>query len=360
MAGGPAGLFLRRLIHPLYRRLETDVRPLRYLFAEITQRCNLACLHCGSDCGKKPMSNELSTEEWLGFFSYLKDNFDTKKLIVVVTGGEPLCHPRFGEIARGLFSNGLEWGMVTNGYSLNQKVLDALVKNRVKSVTVSLDGGRESHDWLRGRDGAYDRAVGAIRRLVDSPVPVLDVVTCVNPRNLGELPEVLDTLRELGIRQWRLFLIFPKGRARESGELMLGDGQIRELVAWIAETRRGLRGSGFTLEFSCEGYFPGPVDRRIRNEPYFCRAGICIGSVLADGAISACPNISRSLVQGNIRDDDFKVVWEERFDKFRDRSWMRAGPCVECGHWRRCLGNSMHLWDDETGRTVRCFHQILK
>ena len=47
------GVRLRRLLHPLYRRLETAVHPLRYLFLEVTSRCNLRCLHCGSDCGRE-------------------------------------------------------------------------------------------------------------------------------------------------------------------------------------------------------------------------------------------------------------------------------------------------------------------
>lgn len=82
---------LRGWLHPLYRSLETSAHLLRYLFIEITQRCNLNCLHCGSDCGRETRLNELTTDEWLAFFRYLPQHFDRRQLVLVVTGGEPFC-----------------------------------------------------------------------------------------------------------------------------------------------------------------------------------------------------------------------------------------------------------------------------
>ncbi len=357
MPPSPNALMLRRLVHPLYRRLETDVHPLRYLFAEITSSCNLNCRHCGSDCDRTPRAGELSTEEWLAFFDYLKDAFDVRKLMVVITGGEPFCHPRFENLIQRLRQNQLHWGMVTNGWMLDESRLELITGAQVASVTISLDGMEDSHDWLRGKQGSYQRALNAVKLVAEAPIPLSDVVTCVNPRNLDELDEVLESLIDAGAKAWRLFMIFPKGRARANDELALDDEGVRRLMAWIAARRVELAGEEFEVEFSCEGYFPRALDQKIRNEPYFCRAGISIGSVLADGAIGACPNVSRELVQGNVRTDDFKSVWDERFRPYRERAWMRKGECEECGEWRRCQGNSMHLWDEETGRTGKCYFE---
>ncbi len=349
----------RKLLHPLYRKLETSVHPLRYLFLEITQRCNLKCLHCGSDCDSKPRDNELSTEEWLEFFAYLRDHTDTGKLVLVVTGGEPLCHPRFARLVQGMGDCGLTWGMVTNGHALNETNVAKVVSGGISSVTVSLDGLQQSHDWLRGVEGSFARATAGIRRLAAAGLPFFDVVTCVNPRNLKELPDVQRVLADLGVRNWRLFSIFPKGRARENPELIMTPRQFSRMLDFIRQQRRELAGSDFSLSFSCEGYLPADLDRQVRDEPYFCRAGISIASVLCDGAISACPNISRSLVQGNIRTDDFVQVWDERFEPYRDRSWLRTGQCEQCGDWKRCLGNSMHLYDDEQGCTGVCTLELV-
>ena len=40
-----------------------------------------------------------------------------------------------------------------------------------------------------------------------------DVVTCVNKRNISELPQMYDLLKGMGLKQWRLFTIIPIGRA---------------------------------------------------------------------------------------------------------------------------------------------------
>ncbi|MBI5544481.1 MAG: radical SAM protein [Deltaproteobacteria bacterium] len=350
---------LRRLIDPAYRALETRARVLRYLFIEITQRCNLSCLHCGSDCSKDAQRDELTTEEWLRFFEYLPGHFDRRELALVVTGGEPFCCPDFDAILGGLKAQGISWGMVTNGFTLSDANVAKVVEHGIMSMTVSLDGLQDSHDWLRGREGSYQRAVEGLRRVAGAGLPNFDVVTCVNPRNLGELDQVCDVLRECGVPAWRLFCIFPKGRAKENPALKLSDDQMRQLFSWMKAKRRELAGTGFVLNFSCEGYLPARWDREVRDDPYFCRAGINIASVLCDGAICACPNITRSLVQGNIRSDDFKEVWENRFGSFVDRDWMKTGPCSSCDQWSRCQGNSLHLWDDEARRTVLCHHRVL-
>ena len=84
-----------------------------------------------------------------------------------------------------------------------------------------------------------------------------------------------------------------------------------------------------------------------------CEAGVTVGSVLADGSISACPSIRADYVQGNIYEDDFMEVWNRRFQPYRDRSWMKKDACADCRYWKYCRGNGMHL-RDEDGRLVQC------
>lgn len=351
-------LNLRRAVHPAYRYLETAVHPLRYLFLEITQKCNLRCLHCGSDCSANTKLDELNTEQWIGFIDYLAAHYSPKQLFIVITGGEPLCHPDLDLILARIHKHRFRFGMVTNGYGLSAQTISKLGRFGINSVTVSLDGTRASHDWLRGREGSFERAIRGIAMLARENIQFLDVVTCANPKNLNELSDVLALLRRAGVKRWRIFSIFPIGRAKDNPSLLLSDEQVRVLLRWIAKMREELRGSDFDLDFSCEGYLPKDMDNDVRTEPYFCRAGICIGSVLGDGSISACPNIPRSLVQGNIQTDDFAQVWEQRFLPFRDREWMKQAHCVSCDQWKRCKGNSLHLWDEEKNQTGYCHYAI--
>jgi radical SAM protein with 4Fe4S-binding SPASM domain len=349
----------RRLLHPLYRRLETRVHPLRYLFLEITQRCQLACRHCGSDCGATERDGELTEAEWAGVIARVARAFDRREIVVVITGGEPLLAPAWDAVTGALRDHELAWGLVTNGWALDDARLAEALGRGLQSLTVSLDGLRESHDRLRGRAGSWDRATAALARAADASLLFLDAVTCVHPGNLPELPAILELLRSRRVPAWRLVAIYPRGRAAANRDLLLSGTDWLRLLEWIRQTRAAEASGGLDVQFGCEGYLPPDVDRAVRNEPYFCRAGIAIGSVLVDGAISACPNIGRELVQGNVRSDDLVDVWNTRFEPFRDRAWMRRGACAGCQQWRRCQGNSLHLWDGATNDPALCHRAVL-
>ena len=349
-----ASLKLKQWVHPVHKRVETAFRPLRYLFLEITARCNLSCLHCGSDCGKREAPGTLTVDQWKKAIDQIAHGFIPADVFLVVTGGEPLCHPQLSQILSHIRQHGFSYGLVSNGFSLTQAKLDALLQLKMASMTISLDGMEKQHDWLRGRKGSFERAVAAIEMLAQSRIPIFDVVTCAHPGMLPYLQEMEALLRRKGVYRWRLFSIFPRGRARLNDELILNPSQLRFLLSFIANRRRELKTAPFQLDFCCEGYLPAALDAKVRTEPYFCRAGINIGSILSDGSISACPNISRKLVQGNIIENDFKTVWETGFTRFRDRSWMKSGPCETCTHWSACQGNSLHLWDETANHTCVC------
>lgn len=97
-----------------------------------------------------------------------------------------------------------------------------------------------------------------------------------------------------------------------------------------------------------EGY-----EREVRDYFFNCHAGVTVASVLIDGSIGSCPSIRADYTQGNIYKDDFWDVWTNRFEPYRNREWMRRGPCASCRHWRYCEGNGMHLRDSE-GNLMHC------
>jgi radical SAM protein with 4Fe4S-binding SPASM domain len=115
----------------------------------------------------------------------------------------------------------------------------------------------------------------------------------------------------------------------------------------------GRKKNQLDMKFSCEGYV-GPYEYKARDGPFFCRAGINIGSVLIDGSISACPNIDRAFVQGTIYSDDFFTTWQTKFQALRDRSWTKQGSCAVCKDYRDCQGNGFHLWHGKKKEVLVC------
>jgi radical SAM protein with 4Fe4S-binding SPASM domain len=126
--------------------------------------------------------------------------------------------------------------------------------------------------------------------------------------------------------------------------------QFKLLFDFIANTRKEGK---IKLNYGCEGFL-GNYEGEVRDNLFFCRAGVSVASILADGSISACPNLRDNFIQGNIYKDNFKTIWETQYAKFRDRNWMKSGICSECSSFRYCNGNGMHLRDEKNGDILFC------
>lgn len=124
---------------------------------------------------------------------------------------------------------------------------------------------------------------------------------------------------------------------------------------FIKETRKEKK---INLSYSCEGFLAN-YENEVRAGYFFCRAGVNIASVLADGSISACPNINHSFIQGNIYKDDFLEVWNNKFQIMRERSWTKKGICTDCNVYKWCMGNGIHLYDDTAGQVLTCHYNKL-
>ena len=339
--------------HNYFRRKETQLHELNYLFWECTWRCNLNCRHCGSDCTASSVRPDMPFEDFLNAIAPLEKRFKRNSIMVVITGGEPLLRADLADCGRELRKHGFQWSIVSNGYAYDEAMHRRLMDAGLGSITISLDGLRDTHDLFRKRQGSFDRALNAISLIANEKrLPIYDVVTCVSPLNIGQLPEMKELLIEKGVKHWRFFTIAPIGRAATDDGLQLDGPQMRQLMDFIVATRKEGR---IDTIFSCEAY-TGPYERKVRDWYYFCRAGITIASVLIDGSISACPNINRSFVQGNIYTDNLLDVWENRFEPFRDRSWTKTGVCAQCKEYKNCLGGAMHLHPDITSGITLCHY----
>jgi radical SAM enzyme (rSAM/lipoprotein system) len=338
-----------------YKKNEAYLHELNYLFWECTLRCNLRCLHCGSDCGKDNTAKDMPFEDFLKAILPLKKAYRSNSITVAITGGEPLLRKDLAQCGRGLRENGFRWGMVTNGYSYTPDIHEKLLAAGMGSITVSLDGLEPSHNWLRADDQSYKKAADAIALIVSSNRLVYDVVTCVNQKNIDELPALKELLISMEVKAWRLFTISPIGRAAHNDDLRLNPRQIKSLMEFIVLTLSDKR---IRTTFSCEAYL-GDYERRVRDTRFFCRAGIQVASILADGSISACPNINRCFVQGNIYNDEFLDVWNKRFEIMRDRGWTKTGICEKCDVYKNCNGGAMHLWNEKKDTIMTCIYQQL-
>ena len=396
----------------LLRHSEARNPQLTQLFWESTLRCNAHCLHCGSDCnaatGCTDAGAAATTErnlEWApghpdswknaeaaDFLKVIDEEItphvDPHNVMIIISGGEPLMRKDLEEIGRALYEREYPWGIVTNGIAMTKQRFEALCQAGLRAISVSLDGLEEDHLWLRQHPLAYEGAIRTIRLAVDAHI-AMDVITCVTPRILDKLPEMHRLLTSLGVPAWRLVPIEPMGRAASNPQLVLSPSQLRQLMDFIATAERTSdRGPGLLAPVSsspnlvlsavpaapatpatpptrrmrvstgCSGFL-GDYEGRVRDHLFHCAAGLSVASILVDGSISACTSIRGKYYQGNIYRDKFWDVWQNRFQPYRDRSWMRRlEPCNRCKVWRYCEGNGMHLREPD-GHLLRCqYHQL--
>lgn len=338
-----------------YVKAQAELHELSYLFWECTLRCNINCLHCGSDCHRDSAMKDMPYKDFVEVARKVAVVCNPNKTMIVVTGGEPLVRNDLEKCGIELYNLGFPWGMVTNGYIFTKERFSSLLDSSLRSVTISLDGFSESHNWLRGRNDSWERAINAIRFVVKEKDLVYDVVTCVNQKNFMELENLRRMLIEEGVKKWRLFTIFPIGRASDNPLLDVTNEQFRWLMDFIEETRnKGI----IAASYGCEGFL-GCYENKVRDGYFFCRAGINIASVLADGSICACPNINRAYTQGNIYKDDFIEVWKNKFEIMRDRNWTKTGICKNCNEFKWCRGNGMHLHEPGKENVLRCHYNLL-
>lgn len=325
---------------------------LQQLFWECTLRCNLNCRHCGSNCSANDVRDDMPLQDFIPVLDEIKQCTENP-FLVITTGGEPLLRKDICECGREITKRGFYWGMVTNGTFLNQKMLDNLLDAGLKSISVSIDGLRDAHSWMRNSSSSYDSSIQAVELISQTPSDLTwDVITCVNQRNVAQLGEMRDVLVSHGVKRWKIFTVFPMGRADGNEEMELTKEQMRFLFDFIAENRKERK---LKISYGCEGFL-GPYEYEVRDGQYFCAAGVNVASILSDGSISGCLSIRYDYRQGNIYRDSFMEVWNNRFEKYRKLSWKKTGICQNCEAWRWCEGNGMHLRDDE-GKLKLCNYQ---
>lgn len=342
----------------LFRKYQEKLikeHPLRTLFWECTLRCNAKCKHCGSDCRTTAGFKDMPAVDFIKVIDSITPHINPNKTMVVFTGGECLVRTDIDNVGAELNKRGYPWGIVTNALLLDKQRLNSLIASGMQSITISLDGFEEEHNWLRGNPNAFNKAIEAIKMIVNnSGIKIYDIVTCANKRNFDSLPDFKEFLISLGVKRWRIFTIFPVGRAANIDELQLSNDQFTKLMQFIKETRIENR---ISLSYGCEGFLGG-YEMEVRDQPYSCNAGITAASILADGSISACPSIRANYHQGNIYKNNFWEIWDKQFIPYRDRSWMKKDKCGECKYFKYCRGNGMHLRDNN-GKLLFCHYERL-
>lgn len=330
---------------------------LKHLFLELTLRCNERCLHCGSSCGDVA-SNEMDVKQYDKFLKEVAEDFDVKKFMLNITGGEPLLRKDFFEIME--IANALDyrWGMTSNATLITPDVAKDLARVGMKTISVSIDGIEKTHDEFRRTPNGWNKAMQGIQNLIDvGKFEHIQVTTVVTHKNIKELDELYKIFNGIDIDSWRIIEMDPMGRALQHPELLLTPDDIKTMAEYI----RNMRIKGEPVCYGCSHYLGLEYEHEIRDWYFLCLAGIGVASICCNGDIVSCLDIERrpEFVQGNIKTDRFKEVWFNKFKDFRVNLDERNEKCSNCEHKNNCHGGSFHTWDFDKNEQRICFKDNL-
>lgn len=338
-----------------YRKLLYKNPQLRYLFLELTLRCNERCLHCGSSCGNAA-GPEMTFSDYERVLNEVRADFDIKKLQLCVTGGEPLLRKDFFEIMGMAHDLGFHWGMTSNAVLIDKDTAGKLSECGMNTISVSIDGLEESHDAFRRTPGGYRKAMRGIENLLEQGgFDAVQITTVVNHGNIHELPKLYEIMLGLDIDSWRVIGVEPIGRALLHPELLLTKDDYRYLFDFIREKRR----EDMPVTYGCSHYLGTALEREVRDYYFICCAGIYTASIMSDGSIGACLDIEKrpETIQGNIYRDRFSDVWRDRFEIFRRDFSELNKTCSACSEKEFCAGGARHSWDYDNNCQRMCFIQ---
>jgi radical SAM protein len=198
-------------MNPLIQTIDFNERPFIAIW-EVTQACDLACVHCRASAQPDRHPMELSTEEG----KHLIDEIAAMKIpVFVLTGGDPLKRPDLFDLIRHANTVGVRVSLTPSATPLLTKEMVIRLKEAgLARLAVSMDGAcAETHDAFRGMSGSFARTLDAIRWANDIGLPV-QINTTFSRRNIAEIDAMVALLESLNITLWSVFFLVPTGRGK--------------------------------------------------------------------------------------------------------------------------------------------------
>ncbi len=330
----------------------------------ITRTCNLRCVHCYSDSMAARYPGELN---WEQMRSVVKDLAAYQVPSLLLSGGEPMIHPRFFDLVDLASDAGLKLTISTNGTLITPEKAAQLKIANVAYVGISLDGIGEVHDQFRGKEGAFKAAVDGFRYCHEVSQKTGLRLTLTR-HTVSDIDRILDFIEDQGIQRVCFYHLVPSGRGSalqilrpEESRLAL-DTLITRVEQWH---RAGIHRELLTVTQPADGpYLLLRMQRE--NHPNLETARQLLGWN-GGGANSSGRGIANIDTQGNVHPDQFwqdvqlgnvkrtpfSEIWEgrhapsaARLEEIRsvgllstaERQVKMLGRCADCRWFDLCGG----------------------
>jgi len=271
---------------------------LMSVMLELTYACNLDCAFCYNDLSLG--GRQLSLEQYR---ELLDDLAALRVLNLALTGGEPLAHPRFFEIASHARSLGFVIRLKTNGHAVKEPVARR-IREEIDPflVEVSIHGASgATHDRQTRVDGSFERLVANIRTMKSLGLRV-KANSVLTRWNEHEVEDMLDLFDSLDVT----FQIDPEVKPKDDGDRSplaiepSAEGQARYRKALQARAKRD----------GVVGDTPSPAEARralLADTDKHCGAGS--NSIAVDPYGRVLPCVQWRVPVGDLHEQRITEIW---------------------------------------------------
>jgi radical SAM protein len=334
---------------------------------ELTQACDLACVHCRACAIESRNPFELSTEEGFRLLEEVRSFGDP---LMVFTGGDPLKRPDLFPLLEKSVGLGLRTTVTPSATPLlTAEAIERFKECGVARMAISLDGpDAASHDGFRRVVGSFQRTTAALdhARTIGLPTQVNTTVTRHNVTRLGEIARLVELS---GAKLWSVFFLVATGRA--SAEQDLTAEEYEQVFAFLYDLSKTVPFDIKTTEAQhyrryaaqrrkAEG---GAQARPAPPEIIQRQAGINDGKgfVFVSHTGEIFPSGFLPLAAGNVRRDSLCTVYRESplFRTLRDTDQLQ-GKCGDCEYRNLCGGSrsrSYALTGNYLAEEPRCIYE---
>ena len=290
---------------------------------EVTYACNLACIHCLSDSGKKRAA-ELSTQQCRRII----DDLSAMKVFQFnIGGGEPVLRPDFLDLMDYAHDKGMVTCISTNGTLIDRDIARRL-DHRLVYIQVSLDGATPaSNDPIRGR-GSFHKVLHALECLRERDIEV-SVNTVLTRLSFPELDRMAALATAYGAKL-RVSRFRPSGRGKRSwSQLNVSADQMLAFSDWLGRHLGVSTGDSF---------FSVSTEARRSLGLNMCGACKLTCCISPEGGVYPCAFLQEAdFKAGTLPRDPFDAIWRHApvFQSFRA---LEIKSCEACHRFDLCHG----------------------
>jgi len=341
----------------------------------MTQRCNLKCVHCYAHAvdpsdHKDPISHEKAKE-------IIDDLAQFGAPVMLFSGGEPLVREDLVDLAKYATSKGMRAVISTNGTLITKRKAAELKEVGLSYVGISIDGNEKVHDKFRGVSGSYKQALKGVENCLAEGLKV-GLRFTINKRNAPEIPHLFDLIEDMEIPRICFYHLVYSGRGSELIKEDLSHQETRDVVDLIMDRTKALFDKGIPKEvLTVDNHADGPhvYYRLLKEDPERARevlellkmnegnsTGRGIGCISWDGQVHA-DQFMRHHTFGNVLERPFSEIWVdeniELLHKLKDKRPHVKGRCATCRFLNICGGNfrarAEAYYDDFWAQDPACY-----